>query len=253
MMKKISIALCLLLLASAAFAGIQSVEGYGSMASFYQFSHDEATNTGDYHDVQSAPQNWLAAQKISLTICEKCDLWVSHSVRSWCDPKPLVPLDGNIFDMSATNYGAFALNSDKVWVGDGSTTTVTYTDGAGHTNSTEAYYVGEVEAGDVIALWMTTLPTDGGEQVDMQQLVAPENGTTLVSRLDKTHDLAGNVRINFGINSTTVGFIGREFVAFGASEPKAGGPSGQPLPGAMATCLLAMGAVAAAKKMKKRA
>ena len=285
MMKKISISLCLLLLASAAFAGIEAVAGYDDdTAVYYQFTHDTHNNTddwtkhtGSYTEVTNSQQNWLAACQIELTIGGPCDVWVSNYVNSWYWPKPLAPLDGNVYDMSATLYGANQLNGEKVWIGNGETTKVTYVDDAtGVTNWTTAYFVGTFEGGEVISLWMTTLPTDGHETVDMQQLVQGKYivdpnvedesereygyaNTTLMSRNIDTHDLAGNVRVNFGIDNGVYGDgvgIPREFVAFGVTDGKVHdhpSPSGQPLPGAMATCLLAMGAVAAAKKMKKRA
>ncbi len=272
MMKKISITLCLLLLASAAFAGIEAVAGYDDeTAVYYQFTHELPSHTGSYVEVPNPKQPWTEAHQIELTIGGPCDVWVSNYVSSWYWPKPLEALDGNVFDMSATLYGAKQLNGENVWIGNGATTEVTYVDDAtGVTNSTTAYFVGTFEGGEVISLWMTTLPTDGHETVDMEQLVKGNyivnpnveteeereygyKDTTLVSRVIDTHDLAGNVRVNLGIDSVQEGLIGREFVAFGVADKTHGGHSGQPLPGAMATCMLAMGAIAAAKKMKKRA
>lgn len=264
MLKRISFALCLMLAASAAFAGIKSLQGY-SNATFYQFGHDHGDNEGDYRHNDNPKQNWEAAQQIRLIIPADCELWVSNYVDSWYSD--IKPLDDNVFEMVATVensdqdlskdwYGAQEIDGDgKRWVGTGETREVTYIDDdTSLTNTTDAYYVGEFEEGDVIYLWMTTLPEDDPElaQVDMQQAVAdPENDTPLLSRTHQTFDQAGNVRINFGIDSVTFGSIGREFVAFGVSRP----PSGQPLPGVMATTLLAMGTVAAAarKKLRKRA
>ena len=275
MMKKISISLCLLLLASTAFAGIEAVAGYDDeTAVYYQFTHELPSHTGSYVEVANPKQSfWTEAHQIQLTIGGPCDLWVSNYIRSW--EEPIAALDGNVYDMAPIKYGATTIDGSKTWIGNGETTTVTYNDVGGDpgtgesTNSTTAYFVGTFEGGEVISLWMTTLPTDGGETVDMQQLVNgsyvenPEAAlrdrvwetyeTTLASRVIDTHDLANNVRVNFGLTTFP---DGREFVAFGVTDGKVHdhpSPSGQPLPGAMATCLLAMGAVAAAKKMKKRA
>ena len=258
MLKKISFALCLMLAASAVFAGIQAVEGYDAeTAVYYQFTHELPSHTGSYIETANTEQPWPKAQKIQLTVGGPCDVWVSNYVSSWYWPKPLDPLDGNVFDMGATQYGAYQLNGDKVWVGTGETTEVTYVDDeSGLTNSTTAYFVGSFEGGETVSIWMTTLPEDGGETVDMQQLVQDANNDpTLVSRGIDIHDLAGNVRVNFGIDSASFGNLAREFVAFGVTDGNhsKGGSSGQPLPGVMATGLLAMGTIAAAKKMKKRA
>ena len=68
--------------------------------------------------------------------------------------------------------------------------------------------------------------------------------TTLVSRVYNTHDLADNVRINFGVNE-----IGREFVAV-VENPDFNGVSGQPLPGGLTASLIAIGILAVSKKLK---
>lgn len=248
-MKKFAFALCALMETATAFAGVASVEGYSDTASFKQFTHNEATNTGNYVDGRHPDQNWLGAQTISLSIDSACDVWLSNYVSSWYWPKPLDALDGNVFDMGATKYGAIALDGSQTWVGTGETTMVTFVDDAtGVTNSTEAYFVGHFEGGEEVSIWMTTLPEDGGETVDMQQYVADaDHPTTLASRVDGTKDLAGNVRMNFGLTN----MIGREFIAFGVGGT-APAPSGQPLPGIAIAGALALGTIAAAKKMRKR-
>ena len=245
------IALMISIFTASAFAGIASVQGYGSMASFYQFTHDEPTNTGDYHDGRNASQNWLAAQTIKLLVGAECDVWVSNYVNSWYADIPA--LDGNVFNMDEVKYGAWQLNGDKTWEGNGQTTVVTYKDDAsGAENSTTAYYLGHFEGGEEIAMWMTALDQEGGETVDtMQAVYDADHGTTLASRLDGTHDLAGNVRINFGFTTIPSG-EGREYVAFGVHEPKAS--SGQPLPGSFASISIAIASIALAgvRKMKRQ-
>ena len=232
------------------FAGIKSIAGYGGKnVMFCQYTHDEPTNTGDYRDAKNLGQFWLGAQTIKLTIAAEADVWLSNYVNSWYSP--IAELDGNVFQMGAEQYGAVQLNGDKTWVGTGDTTTVTFVDDAtGATNSTTAYYLGHFEGGEDISVWMTTLMEDGNEQVDMQQYVFDaEHDTTLVSRVDGTHDLAGNVRINFGVDSVSAGFIGREFVAFGVDNGTPA-PSGQPLPGALVSLALALGTLVTARKIK---
>lgn len=242
-MKKIAFFLCALVAVSA-FAGILSVGGYDSDAAYMQFTHNEATNTGNYIDARHPEQNWLGAQTIMLNIDSECDVWLSNYINSWYWPKPMDALDGNVFDMSAYGYD---LNGTR-FTSNGETTVVTYVDDAtGITNSTEAYYLGHFEEGDEVSVWMTTLESDGHEAVDMQQYVEDaDHDTTLASRVDGTYDLAGNVRINFGLTN----LIGREFVAFGVGGTPA--PSGQPLPGATLAGLLAIGSIVTAKRMKKR-
>ena len=240
-----------LALVAGVFAGIKSIAGYGGKnVMFCQYTHDDPTNTGDYRDAKNPGQNWLGAQTIKLTIAAEADVWLSNYVNSW--QSPIVALDGNVFQMGAKQYGAVQLNGDKTWTGTGDTTTVTFVDDAtGATNSTTAYYLGHFEGGEDISVWMTTLMEDGNEQVDMQQYVFDaEHDTTLVSRVDGTHDLAGNVRVNFGVDSVSVGFIGREFVAFGVDAGSTP-PSGQPLPGAFVSLALALGTLSAAKRMHR--
>lgn len=258
-MKKLTCLLCAFL-AVAAYAGIKSVEGYESTAPYLQFTHNEDANTGNITDARHPEQNWLGAQTITLKIDSECDVWLSNYVSSWYWPKPLDALDGNVYDMSAGKYGATDLNTGKAYAGNGNTTTVTYVDDAtGVTNQTEGYFLGHFKGGEELSIWMTTLASDGGETVDMTQYVYDGNknvepmnpDTSLVSRVDGTKDLAGNVRINFGIESASIGYTGREFVAFGVGGETE--PHGQPLPGVAFAGLLAMGSIAAAKKMRKRA
>ena len=258
-MKKILFVLCAVAVATA-YAGVKQIDGYSEDAVYYQFTHDPTTNNGNWFDSRRSDQNWEPAQMITLKIGAKMDVWLSNYVSSWYDPKPLLPLNGNIFDMDA-GYGIVQVNSTGTVEhvsgngGDNRTSTVTYFYDANPsiTNSTEAYFLGSFDVGDEIGIWLTTLPTDGGEQVDTQQYVQDaDHNTTLVSRIDDYTDLAGNVRINFGIDSTSVGFIAREWVAVGVSDETIQPPSGQPLPGVMVSCLIGMCTIGAATKMKKK-
>lgn len=235
-----------LVVCCAAYAGIKSVEGYNSTASYVQFTYNDL-NTGNYVNAYKPDQNWLGAQEILLNIDSEVDLYFSNYVSSWYWPKPLDPLNGIVYDMGLEQYGVF--NADKTWYGTGDIRTVTfYDDATGITNQTEAYYVGHFKGGETVALFMTTLPADGAETIDSIQYVNDANHSTVLwSRLDGTHDLAGNVRINFGLED----YVAHEFVAFGVSDQSAP-PSGQPLPGTLATVLISGLCIGGLKKIKKK-
>ena len=132
----------------------------------------------------------------------------------------------------------------------GETNTITYTNSTNSvTNSATGYFLDEFKENADIYLVMTTLARDGGETVDSYQYVQDANhDTTLQSRQHNTLDLAGNVRINFGIND-----VGHEFVAvYNSSDSGTPSPSGQPLPGLLFAGMLSLGTVFAASKMRKR-
>lgn len=244
-MKKLLV-FALIIVCCVAFAGIKSVEGYDSTVNFVQFTYNDL-NTGNYTNVYKSDQNWLGAQEILLNINSEVDLYFSNYVSSWYWPKPLTALDGNIYDMGLEQYGVF--NAEKTWYGTGDTRTVTfYDDATGVTNQTEAYYVGHFQGGETVALFMTTLPADGAETIDSIQYVNDANHSTVLwSRLDGTQDLAGNVRINFGLED----YIAHEFIAFGVSDQSAP-PSGQPLPGTFATLAIAGSCISIAYKRRKK-
>lgn len=250
-MKKIAIMLVLLAFASTTFAAVKALEGYSDTATYYQFTHDIITNTGDYIDYWRPEQPWLGNKMIYLHVDYESDVWVSNYIRSW--EENIVALDDNVFQMGAKQYGAFEVDGDKVWEGTGESRTVTYNkviNGREYTNTTQAYYVGHFEGGETVALYMTTLESDGGETVDSQQYVYDwrHDDTTLYSRVDGTHDVADNVRINFGLTTYPQG---REFVAFGVGGENPPAPSGQPLPGVLTSCLVALGATGIAARRRK--
>lgn len=234
----------ILILSFVTTAGVKQLEGYSDKAVFYQFTHIEPANQGDYHDGHNAGQNWLASQTISLLVNQECDVWLSNYVSTWYGE--LEALDGYAFQMGAGQYGAWQLNGDKEWIGTGEARTVTFTDGQGHENSTSAYFLGHFEGGEQIAMYLTALETDGGEMVDTRQYVYDaEHGTILASRLDGTKDLADNVRINLGMTTYPTG---REYIAYGACDWEY--IKGQPLPSVMFSALLALGSVALAGRRR---
>ena len=241
--------LLLAAVAVTAFAGVK--------APFYQYD-DSA-----FYEEQRPEQPWLGAQMISMKVAAGTTVWLSNYVQSWYAAIP--DLHGNVFNMSEAKYGYIRkddLNAsyvnhsdyaDKVIWSSGETTQITYTNDSGpQTQTTTGYLLDTFNADDEIFFVMTTIPSDGGETVDSFQYVRDLYGqdtpieTTLVSRVDGTHDLANNIRINFGINE-----IGREFVAV-FDKPDFHGVSGQPLPGLLVAGVLAMGTVLAGKRLKKR-
>ncbi len=251
-MKKIVFSI-VALVSMVAFAGVE--------APFMQFSKT------DYSTKLRPDQNWVqSTQLISLKVSAGTDVWLSNYINSWYWPKPIPGLDGNVYDMLSTpeRYGYISKSdlpslslskedyADKIHWGTGEMTEITYyyDSDPSITNKTTGYFLGHFDADDEIYLVMTTLPSDGGETVDSYQYVQDDNhNTTLMSRQADDLDLAGNVRVNFGIDLPPtydgVG-IAREFVAVYA--PASGGP----LPSLLFTGLLSLSTVFGASKMKKQ-
>ena len=213
--------------------------------------------------VMRTEQNWIPAQLITLNVNAGFDYWLSNYVNSFFVGR--VPdLHGNQFDMLGNQkYGYIFADDllnfnmtdylDKIHWSDGSKTTeITYfydEDPSIKINA-KGYFLDHFDKDSEIYLVMTTLPDDGGETVDSYQYVYDlDHATTLVSRLHNTVDLAGNVRVNFGINSESEGYIGREFVA--VAETPETIHLGSPLPGVMSSCMIMAGIVGLAKMKKK--
>ena len=242
--------------AAISFAGVETP--------FKQFSE------ADFVDTQRPDQAWLGAQMISIKVSAGSEVWLSNYVSSWYDLKPLPPLHGNVYDMGGDQKYGYILKDDlasislekedyydKIHWANGETNDITYfyDPNPSITNSTTGYFLDYFKEDAEIYLVMTTLPEDGHETVDAYQYVQDANhDTTLRSRVDDTKDLAGNVRINFGIDSATHGFIGREFVAVydDTAYLRHVDANGGPLPGLLFAGLLSMGTVFGASSMKKK-
>jgi hypothetical protein len=238
-MKKI-VSMMLLMVAVSMLAGV--------LEPFKQFTQ------ADFTDAAKPGQPWASAQVFTLSVKANTSVWLSNYVRSFYEPIP--DLHGNVYNMAPEKYGyIFKEDLPKLdlangsydslihWA-DGKTTTITYTASSNPniTNDAKGYLLDEFKKDAEIYLVMTTLPSDGGETVDTYQYVQDaDHATTLQSRQHNTVDLAGNVRINFGIDSVGA----REFVAVYA-------PSGQPLPGLLFAGMLSLGTVFAAAKLRKR-
>ena len=237
-MKKFFIAL--VLRASCSFGGVQ--------LPFKQFERS------DYHESIRLDQNWMGAQMISLSVKANTGVWLSNYVSSWY--APILDLNGNIYDMRSSQYGYVTKENaeahstdylDYVHWSNGYSLEITYFDDNNPylTNSTNAYFLDYFDENKEIYLVMTTIPDDGSETVDSFQYVSDENhDTSLVSRVDGTVDAAKNIRVNFGINSNSLGFIGREFVAAYDGDMDYSQirdySTGGPLPGLLTACILSI-------------
>ena len=243
-MKKI-VSMMFLIVAASAFAGV--------LEPFKQFTQ------ADFSDAMKPGQPWASAMVFTLNVKANTSVWLSNYVRSFYEPIP--DLDGNVYNMSPVKYGYINKNDlpsldlangsydSLIHWANGETTTITYTDSTNTlTNTATGYLLDEFKENADIYLVMTTLASDGGETVDTYQYVQDANhDTTLTSRQHNTLDLAGNVRINFGIND-----VAREFVAVYTGVDNASAPSGQPLPGLLLAGMLSLGTVFAAAKIRKR-
>ena len=256
-MKKL-VLLVFAVVATAAFAGV--------VEPFKQFTQ------ADYHDSVKPGQGWWASNMFTLSVGGGSDVWLSNYVRSWYEP--IADLHGNVFDMGADQkYGyIFAKDltsaaltngsyADKIHWSNGNTTEITYTYDANPaiTNTATGYFLDYFENDAEIYLVMSTIPEDGIDTVDTYQFVQDASNETLMySRQHNISDLAGNVRVNFGIDNGTYGDgegIGREFVAVyddTAFERYPVTPAGGPLPSLLFVGLLSMGTVFGASRMKKR-
>ena len=236
-MKKI-VSMMLLVVAVSVLAGV--------VEPFKQFTQ------ADFTDSAKPGQPWASAKVFTLSVKANTSVWLSNYVRSFYEPIP--DLHGNVYNMAPEKYGyifkddlpSFDMPNGSYdslihWA-NGETTTITYTDSTNTlTNTATGYLLDEFKKDAEIYLVMTTLPSDGGETVDTYQYVQDAgHATTLQSRQHNTLDLAGNVRINFGIDSVGA----REFVAVYA-------PSGQPLPGLLFAGMLSLVTVFGASKIRK--
>ena len=254
-MKKL-VLLVFAVVAVATFAGV--------LEPFRQFTE------ADYIESNRPDQNWLAAQLISLKVNGGSGVWLSNYVPTGFVGGTKVPdLNGDQYTMAGTQKYGYIYKNDlptlemtradyasKIHWADGryyDSITYTATADSSKTAETRGWFLDYFEDDAEIYLVMTTLPEDGEETVDSYQYVSggKEDPTTLINRLDGTKDGAGNIRVNFGIDS-----IGREFVAVYddgsidyANLPHA---AGGPLPGLLFVGLLSMGTVFGASRMKKR-
>lgn len=208
----------------------------GVLAPFRQFGQE------DFSSYNRPEQKWIPAQMLSLKVAGGTSVWLSNYVRSWYEP--IADLHGNTFNMQRYGYVTkSAVESgdyeDKIVWSSGQTTDITYVnDTTPHTNTATGYLLDYFGEDTEVFFVATLLEADGGETVDSWQFVHDlGHDTNLYSRQYNTVDLAGNVRVNFGVGPEE---SGREFVAVFSDT---GPVTGQPLPGALLAGVLALGMV----------
>jgi hypothetical protein len=183
--------------------------------------------------------NWPSAQKITIKVTEGGSLWMTSYIDNpggWN-----IPDLSTIANMGAGNYGVTNTATGVVTQGTGEVQAITYN--TSRTFDVNAYYVGDFETGDVLSFWVTSKAGAVYNSTSDTHDVNPAQAVN--SRLIKDLDSLGNTRINF---SGTGG--GLEFILAGGEYKNA--PSGQPLPGVIATLLLGSGALALHRRRKNK-
>ncbi len=244
----------MILFAAVAFAGVKSP--------YTQFVRD------DFTVERRADQNWLAANMVSMTVHAGTSVWLTNYISNWYGE--VLDLDEK-FDMSPGKYGyilasdfngntslersEYAENDVTIHYANGKSEDVTYFYDANPatTKTTKGFFLDNFDEDTEIYLVMTSLPEDGGNQMDTYQYVQQDghDATALVSREYGTNDQAKNVRINLGYQGTQGN--GHEFVAlYGAKVLEPVEPKGQPLPGVLMAGILSFGSIVAGKRLRKR-
>lgn len=188
---------------------------------------------------------WPSGQKLTIEITEGGSLWFSQYINSFWG----VPDLGTKADMNAGNYGVTNTFTGVTTVGTGVSESISYpTPYTGpyepKTVTTPGYYVGDFETGEVLSFWITT--PSGAVYQSASELHGTDPSQAVDSRkIDRT-DYVGNTIINF---SGTGGGI--EFILAGGEYRNT--PSGQPLPGVIATLLLGGGALVLHRRRKNKA
>ncbi len=203
-----------------------------------------------YELIPSQPpgQGWPAAQQLLFKVTGGGSLWISSFVSNWYGT--LQDL-GSTADMTAGNYG-WMTQDGTIHYSTGETKEITFTKEDGSKSiSTNAYFVGNFNAGDEIGLWLTNTTDSKPDQLGYSLGKVGEGlNAELGSRQYNTTDIAGNTRINFGFLN---GGDSVEFLLSPDTHYSGGGPVGQPLPGVFATLALAGGVgTALTRKNRKR-
>mgnify|MGYP000889075558 CR=1 FL=1 len=179
---------------------------------------------------------WESAQKLTIRVTQGGSIWLSRFADNW---KGTITDLGTYTNMTEGNYGFKNTATGETTYGTGEMETLTFTK-KNQSNTTASYYAGDFEAGDVLSFWVTT--PDGRVLDSIADVTDPS--TEVNSRRINQTDLAGNTRINFD---------GIEFILAGGEYKGGGGaPSGQPLPGVLATLLLGSGALVLNRRRKSK-
>ena len=253
----------LLLLVSAMVFAVDVVQFTRSDFNIYTPSGDWREGTGQF---------WADAQIITLNVSAGSTVYLTSKVSNW-DTSPYTDTDSipNLgdadikgvfygFKMTEDNFGYMEAQRDaygkittdgKFHPGTTETTQVTYYQPNGsYTQTTTGYKLGTFDKDTEILFVMT--PNGYDKRVDSYYPVNdPEFGynTNLQSRHVNYKDLAENPVVNFGMVGN--GGYGNEFVlGYVAAPPEP--PSGQPLPGVLTSCLVALGATGIASRRRKQ-
>ena len=279
-MKKLLMSL-LLMVGFASFAGV--------VEPFKQFTQNDYT----FNPRTEEGQNNYYQSMMTLSVSSGSGVWLSNFVDHWdlsaYEYNPVVDLHGFAYDMKGNQKYGYIDQADLAklaekkgvdlhdlqkedyqgiikWASNNNDPImIQYNDDAGHTNETQGYFLDYFEKDTNIYLVLTTLEADGGEVVAAYQYVQGGDpnayDTTLVSRQITANpqlDLAGNVRINYGLD-TTQPTTGREFVSVYDNgtyskdlERARYSSTGGPLPGVFFAGLLSLGTVFGASKVKRQ-
>lgn len=252
-MKKYLLALLLLTSVFAVAAGVDPVQFTRNDFNVYKPSGEWREGTGQF---------WEPAQIITLNVSAGSTVYLSNYISNWYGTVENLGDDSYAagYNMSGDKFGYMIAGRDadgKVITdgvfhqGTNDTTQLTYYN-ADRTASqtTTGYKLGTFDNDTEILFVMT--PNGYDKKVDSYYPVNdPVFGynTILTSRQINTVDQAGNVRVNFG----TLDGVGHEFIIGYAGEPPQPPepPSGQPLPGVLTSCLVALGATGIAARRRK--
>lgn len=246
-MKKYLLALLLLTSVFAVAAGTDYV----------QFTDADYNTYNTYQD-------WDPAQMITLNVKAGSSVYLSMYTRSWYESLPDLgdPTYNAGYDMSAGKYGYVLAErvgdsvrpvADSFQPGNGATKDVTVKNPTGsQTQTLTGYYLGTFNEDAEIFLVMT--PNGYDSSVNTYAPVNDPDGevpytSILKSRQINTYDLTGQTRVNLG----TIDGVGHEFIiGYEASAEPPQPPSGQPLPGVLTSCLVALGATGIAARRRKQ-
>ena len=224
-----------------------------------------------YYKANGSNQFWLASKMISLKVNGGSSVYVLNYTSNFDDIYNLDddtysvynPATGKNekpgFDMSVGKFGYLTAATDengnvivdengKIAVSDfqagkGDVEYFSFTGSDGRTVTTKGWLLNTFDNDTEIFFAMT--PISNGDPQELVNSYDPVGGY-LTSRLNRTEDQNGALRINFGTSDD----VGHEFVVgYVANESS---PSGQPLPGVLTSCLVGLAATSIAARRRKQ-